>query len=142
MNVLYLRQPCIVVERYEISVDGHVLEASLHSTKSPDDVHNREVLLCNVFCLLFNTIDPFDAIRRRILSTIKEVSFFYFYCNTVKPSSVTYPEIWRCEQISLRRYRISRGDAASLSGDAVVSHWRCIISFRDAHPRHSHPHLQ
>jgi hypothetical protein len=24
-------------------------------------------------------------------------------------SSVTYPEIWRCEQISLRRYRISRG---------------------------------
>jgi hypothetical protein len=24
-------------------------------------------------------------------------------------SSVKYPEIWRCEQISLRRYRISRG---------------------------------
>jgi hypothetical protein len=34
------------------------------------------------------------------------------------------------------------GDAASLSGDAVVAHWRCIISFRDAHPPHSHPHLQ
>jgi hypothetical protein len=33
------------------------------------------------------------------------------------------------------------GDAASLSGDAVVSHWICIISFRDAHPPHSHPHL-
>jgi len=29
------------------------------------------------------------------------------------------------------------GDAVSLSGDVVVSHWRCIISFRDAHP-----HLQ
>jgi hypothetical protein len=26
-------------------------------------------------------------------------------------------------------------------GDAVVSYWRCIISFRDAHPPHSHPHL-
>jgi hypothetical protein len=33
------------------------------------------------------------------------------------------------------------GDAASPSGDTVVFHWRCIISFRDAHPRHSHPHL-
>jgi hypothetical protein len=33
------------------------------------------------------------------------------------------------------------GDAASPSGDAVVSHWRFIISFRDAHPPHSHPHL-
>ncbi len=32
-------------------------------------------------------------------------------------------------------------DAASLSGDAVVSHRRCIISFRDAHPPHLHPHL-
>ncbi len=32
-------------------------------------------------------------------------------------------------------------DAAFPSGDAVVSHWRCIISFRDAHPPHSHPHL-
>ncbi len=27
----------------------------------------------------------------------------------ISSSSVTYPEIWRCEQISLRRYRISRG---------------------------------
>jgi hypothetical protein len=35
------------------------------------------------------------------------------------------------------------GDASkSPVGDAVVSHWRCIISFRDAHPPHSHPHLQ
>jgi hypothetical protein len=33
------------------------------------------------------------------------------------------------------------GDMASLSGDAVVSHWRFMISFRDAHPPHSHPHL-
>jgi hypothetical protein len=34
------------------------------------------------------------------------------------------------------------GDASkSPSGDAVVSHWRCIISFRDAHPPRSHPHL-
>jgi hypothetical protein len=33
------------------------------------------------------------------------------------------------------------GDAASPSGDAVVSHWRCIISFRDTHPPYSHPHL-
>ncbi len=33
------------------------------------------------------------------------------------------------------------GDATSLSGDAIVSHWRCIISFRDAHPPHLHPHL-
>ncbi len=33
------------------------------------------------------------------------------------------------------------GDAASLSRDAVVSHWRPIISFRDAHPPHSHPYL-
>jgi len=32
--------------------------------------------------------------------------------------------------------------AASPSGDAVISHWRCIISFRDAHPPYSHPHLQ
>jgi hypothetical protein len=30
----------------------------------------------------------------------------------------------------------SAGDAASHSGDAIVSHWRCIISFRDAHPPH------
>jgi hypothetical protein len=56
-------------------------------------------------------------------------------------SSVIYPEIWRWEQISHRRYRISARDTASVSGDAVVSHWRCIISFRDAHPPHSHPHL-
>jgi hypothetical protein len=33
------------------------------------------------------------------------------------------------------------GDATSPSGDAVVSHWRCIIFFRDAHSSHSHPHL-
>ncbi len=33
------------------------------------------------------------------------------------------------------------GDAASPSRNAVVSHWRCIISFRDAHPPHSHPNL-
>ncbi len=33
------------------------------------------------------------------------------------------------------------GDAASPSEDAVVSHWRCISYFRDAHPPHSHPHL-
>ncbi len=33
------------------------------------------------------------------------------------------------------------GDAAFPSGDAVVSHWRCIKSFRDAHPAHSHPYL-
>jgi len=26
------------------------------------------------------------------------------------------------------------GGAASLSGDAIVSHWRCTVSFRDAHP--------
>ncbi len=30
----------------------------------------------------------------------------------------------------------------SPAGDAVVSRGRCIISFRDAHPPHSHPHLQ
>jgi hypothetical protein len=33
------------------------------------------------------------------------------------------------------------GDAASLSEDAIVSHWRYIISFRDAHPPRLHPHL-
>ncbi len=33
------------------------------------------------------------------------------------------------------------GDQASPSGDAVVSYWRCIIPFRDAHPPHSHRHL-
>jgi hypothetical protein len=33
------------------------------------------------------------------------------------------------------------GDTASPSGDAVVSHWRCIISFRDAHPPQETPHL-
>jgi hypothetical protein len=34
------------------------------------------------------------------------------------------------------------GDASkSPAGDAVGSHSRCIISFRDAHPPHSHPHL-
>jgi hypothetical protein len=33
------------------------------------------------------------------------------------------------------------GEAASPSEEAVVSHWRCIIYFRDAHPPHSHPHL-
>jgi hypothetical protein len=33
------------------------------------------------------------------------------------------------------------GDTAPAAGDSVVSHWRCIISFRDAHPPHSHPHL-
>jgi hypothetical protein len=30
----------------------------------------------------------------------------------------------------------------SPTGDAVLSHWRCIISFRDAHPPHLHPHFQ
>ncbi len=33
------------------------------------------------------------------------------------------------------------GDAPCPSGDAVVYQWRCIISFRDAHPPHSHPHI-
>ncbi len=56
VNVLYLRQPCTVVERYEISVDGHVLEASLHSTKSPDDVHNSKVLLKKSVFLIFTVI--------------------------------------------------------------------------------------
>jgi hypothetical protein len=28
-------------------------------------------------------------------------------------------------------------DVVSPSIDAVVSHWSCIISFRDAHPPHS-----
>jgi hypothetical protein len=32
-------------------------------------------------------------------------------------------------------------EAASPSGAASVSHCRCIISFRDAHHFHSHPHL-
>jgi hypothetical protein len=34
------------------------------------------------------------------------------------------------------------GDAASLSGDAIVSHWRSIISFIDALPPHLHPHVR
>ncbi len=35
-----------------------------------------------------------------------------------------------------------RDASKSPAGDAIVSHWRCIISFRDAHPAHSHPNLQ
>jgi hypothetical protein len=32
-------------------------------------------------------------------------------------------------------------DLAFPSGSAVVFHWRCIISFGDVHPSHSHPYL-
>ncbi len=35
------------------------------------------------------------------------------------------------------------GDATtSPAGDAVIHHWRCKISFRDAHAPHPHSHLQ
>jgi hypothetical protein len=34
-----------------------------------------------------------------------------------------------------------KNTSKSPSGDAVVSHWGCIISFRDAHRSYSHPHL-
>jgi hypothetical protein len=55
--------------------------------------------------------------------------------HTQVASSVTYSAIWRFEQIIRRRFhKTPAGDAVSPSGDAVVSHWRCIISFRDAHP--------
>jgi hypothetical protein len=34
------------------------------------------------------------------------------------------------------------GDLQDLStGDAVICHWGCIISFRDAYSPHPHPHL-
>ncbi len=37
--------------------------------------------------------------------------------------SVTYPEIWRCEQISRRRYRISRGRC----GRFPLDMWHCWV---------------
>ncbi len=67
--------------------------------------------------LLFSLVWNLLIVARQKLANLfqKEkivLNFFSFLdkiCLPVFSSSVTYPEIGRCEQISRRRYRISRG---------------------------------
>jgi hypothetical protein len=51
-----------------------------------------------------------------------------FRFNSLPLSSVTYPEIWRCEQISHRRYRISCGRHGISCGRHGISCGRHGIS--------------
>ena len=57
--------------------------------------------------------------------------------NFILLSSVTYPKFWR----SPKEIRISRGRCGISHGRRGHLPLGCIISIRDAHPPHPHPHL-